>query len=424
MPVNKFYQLISKLGKVARCNWRVAAFLLLMMCVLRRTIPAKAQTTLAYTVQIGDTWQALALRHDVSSDLLQNLNPSLNPQRQPAIGSLLYLPDTPQKTGRLTHLTRVPTLHYLVHHATYRPAIPIPTAPILLDSAEPIREYPNNIESIQLSHNPAIPGQAFAFRALQNHAGILNVTLETTTLDPLPFDTFTSGTFAVGLRGVGAFYPTGTQELTFYQPDGTRWSQPILFVDGSWELQQLTFTGAAAAIDNQSIADERVRLFQIWEQALDQPLFGAEFQTPISDYVALSSGYGTRRSYDGGATYRTYHEGVDFAAYEGTEASASADGIVVVAETLYVRGGTVIINHGLGIYSGYYHLSQIDVGVGDVVTRGQRIGGVGTTGLSTGNHLHWDFLVTSTWVGADKWVERGMGCWVLEGLGKSCARTE
>ncbi len=419
MHVNEFYQLISKLEKVVSGKWLVVG-IFLITCHLSLTTPINAQTTTPYTVQIGDTWRALALRHSVSADLLHNLNPSLNPQRQPIIGSSLYLPDTPIQTGRLTHLEGVPTLHYLANRVPYELTIPIPSTPILLPSADQIQELPNNIQILQLSHTPAIPGQAFAFRAILNHATTLNVLLETTTLDPLPFDTFTNGTFAVGLRGVGAFYPTGAQEISIYHADGTRWSQPLLFSAGDWDFQEITFTGAAAAIDNQSIADERARLFQIWLQALDQPLFHAEFQTPIVDIVEYTSGYGARRSYDGGVTYRTYHEGVDFAAYKGTEVSATADGIVVVAEPLYVRGGAVIINHGLGIYSGYYHLSEVNVNAGDVVTRGQRIGGVGTTGLSTGNHLHWDFLVTETWVGADKWVERGMGCWVLEGLGRSC----
>lgn len=419
MRVNEFYQLISKLRKVASGKLQVACCLLFTVHCLLLTV-AQAQTTIAHTTQPGDTWQALSLRHDVSADLLHNLNPSTNPQREPIIGTTLYLPDTPPKTGRLTRLTTTPTLHFLAHKQAYRPISLIPNTPILLESAEPIHELPTNIQSLQLSHAPAFPGQAFAFRALLNQDAPLNVTLETTTIESLPFDTFNNGTFAVGLRGVGAFYPMGAQELSIYNADGTRWSQPLLFVDGSWEFQEITFTGAAAAIDNQSIADERARLFQIWSQTLEQPLFNSEFETPIVDIVRYTSGYGARRSYDGGATYRTYHEGVDFAAYEGTDVTASADGIVVVAEQLYVRGGAVIINHGLGIYSGYYHLSQVDVNAGDVVTRGQRVGGVGTTGLSTGNHLHWDFLVSGTWVGADKWVERGMGCWILEGLGERC----
>lgn len=421
MCVNKFYQLISKLGGVASSRWQVAAFMLFSICYLSH-ISVQAQTMTSYIVQVGDTWQALALRHGVSEHLLHNLNPSLNLQRQPVIGTTLYLPDTIPLTGQLTRLETVPTLHYLMHNVPYtgQQLLPISATPILLPSHSPIVELPNNIKSLQLSHTPAIPGQAVAIRALLNRPIKPNVILETTTIEPLPFDTFNNGTFAVGLRGVGAFYPTGTQELSIYNEDGTRWSQPFLFADGKWDFQEITFTGAAAAIDNQSIADERARLFQIWSQALEQPLYNSEFQTPIVDIVRLSSGYGARRSYDGGLTYRTYHEGVDFAAYEGTEVSATADGIVVVAEPLYVRGGSVIINHGLGIYSGYYHLSQVNVNVGDVVTRGQHIGGVGTTGLSTGNHLHWDFLVSGTWVGADKWVERGMGCWILEGLGEQC----
>ena len=249
----------------------------------------------------------------------------------------------------------------------------------------------------------------------------ISVTLRTTNGAPLIFDNFNSDRHQVGLLGTGAFFPLGTQELQISAPNIPLWSQPWLFVDDEWEFQEITFTGAAAQIDNAAIAEERVRMFALWSIEHPDPFWRSEFQPPIreEDIYAYSSGYGARRSYNGGP-YSTYHEGVDFAAFEGVDVLATTEGVVVLAEQLYVRGGAVIINHGLGIYSGYYHLSDVQVNRGDIVAVGQKIGEVGTTGLSTGNHLHWDFLVTETWVGADEWAERGMGCWILEGLGKRC----
>ena len=72
---------------------------------------------------------------------------------------------------------------------------------------------------------------------------------------------------------------------------------------------------------------------------------------------------------------------------------APADGKVVLAEPLQVRGQVVILDHGLGVMSGYWHLSQIDVTAGQFVEEGQVIGLVGNTGLSTGSHLHWEVRV-------------------------------
>ena len=99
-----------------------------------------------------------------------------------------------------------------------------------------------------------------------------------------------------------------------------------------------------------------------------------------------------------------YHEGVDFAAYGGTPVLAPAGGRVILAELLYVRGGAVIIDHGLGVYSGFYHMSDIFVSAASEVSAGTPLGAVGTTGLSTGNHLHWDLLVGGVWVDAMDWL--------------------
>lgn len=203
-------------------------------------------------------------------------------------------------------------------------------------------------------------------------------------------------------------------------PDGApAWSQPWLFKDNEWEYQQLTLTGTAAQIDQESIQQERERLFQLWAQVSSAPQWTDPFQFPITDYLEISSPYGARRSYNGGP-YRTYHEGLDFSAYGGTQVYAPAGGTVILAEMLYVRGGAVILDHGLGIYTGYYHMSGIAVQAGQTVLPGDPLGEVGTTGLSTGNHLHWDLLVAATWVDPAAWTEQDMACWILTGLGQAC----
>ena len=66
-------------------------------------------------------------------------------------------------------------------------------------------------------------------------------------------------------------------------------------------------------------------------------------------------------------------------------------------------------------------MSKISVmEAGTAVSPGYPLGAVGTTGLSTGNHLHWDLLVGTTWVDAAAWLEQDMGCWILTGLGQGC----
>jgi hypothetical protein len=276
------------------------------------------------------------------------------------------------------------------------------------------RDLPPGFASLELSQIPAGPGRAVAFRARAVQTGALSA-----FLDSEPFLSFSSGGHLVGVIGTGAFFGTGEPELVIRVVEAPLWTQPWRFEDSEWSYQQITLTGAAAAIDQESIARERARLQELWTATTPTPLWNRAFQLPIASYLAISSEYGARRSYNGGA-YSTYHEGVDFSAYGGTEVYAPADAKTALAEQLHVRGGAVILDHGLGIFTGYYHLSEVHVAAGDLVEAGQLLGRVGSTGLSTGNHLHWDLLVGGTWIDAMAWIEQDMACWILAGLVQNC----
>ncbi|MDW8268706.1 MAG: M23 family metallopeptidase, partial [Anaerolineae bacterium] len=124
----------------------------------------------------------------------------------------------------------------------------------------------------------------------------------------------------------------------------------------------------------------------------------------IADGFRQTSPYGTKRSYNGGPV-SSFHAGTDWGAPEGTPVWAPAHGTVVLAEMLDVRGGAVIIDHGLGVTSNFWHLSRIDVRPGDRVAPGDVIGLVGTTGLSTAAHLHWELRVGTLAVDPLQWTE-------------------
>ena len=104
----------------------------------------------------------------------------------------------------------------------------------------------------------------------------------------------------------------------------------------------------------------------------------------------LSSSYGTRRSYNGGPP-ESPHQGTDFAVDMGTQVVAANAGIVVFAGVWQVRGNAIVIDHGIGVYSGAYHLSELLVEEGQEVAKGEIIGRVGASGMATGPHLHWDY---------------------------------
>jgi murein DD-endopeptidase MepM/ murein hydrolase activator NlpD len=91
---------------------------------------------------------------------------------------------------------------------------------------------------------------------------------------------------------------------------------------------------------------------------------------------------------------RSPHSGADFLSGTGTPIKAPNSGRIVAARELYFSGNTVIIDHGLGLFSMLAHLSQLDVREGDLVSAGQIVGLVGATGRVTGPHLHWALRVS------------------------------
>ncbi|MCB8979689.1 MAG: peptidoglycan DD-metalloendopeptidase family protein [Ardenticatenaceae bacterium] len=406
-------------------RWILPLVLLLLLIQIQQ--PAAAQSNGRITIQPGDSWASLSLRFQVPEATLHELNSHMNPQRLPAIGTELALPEnTTEQSGQmrrpggnlLATAVAQQTSPWLLairnnRASPYRANL---YRPILVPDATSIpRDLPAGFSRLELSQVVGTPGQAVGFRAEMDAVGDVTAVLGSNEMD-----VFANEQFLVGLTGTGAFFGTQQPVLQIQVGDAPPWRQPWQFRDpADWEYQQLTLTGTAAQIDQQSIDEERARLFAIWEQNSGPPQWNAPFQLPINSFLEISSTFGARRSYNGGP-YRTYHEGVDFAAYGGTPVLAPAGGTVVVAEVLYVRGGAVIIDHGLGIYSGFYHMSSITVAPGDVVTPGQIVGEVGTTGLSTGNHLHWDLLVDGIWVDAQAWLDQGMDCWILAGLNRPC----
>jgi len=113
---------------------------------------------------------------------------------------------------------------------------------------------------------------------------------------------------------------------------------------------------------------------------------GGQFKFPLASYTRISDDYGNRTHPILGV--QQFHNGVDFAAPKGTAIYAAYDGKVVAATYSATMGNYVMIDHGSELYTIYMHASALYVKKGDIVVRGETIAGVGTTGRSTGNHLH------------------------------------
>lgn len=131
-------------------------------------------------------------------------------------------------------------------------------------------------------------------------------------------------------------------------------------------------------------------------EAAEQTAAYKEFRAAIPSNVVLdrpvdggrySAVFGVRRFFNG--QERNSHSGLDIAVPQGTPVKASADGVVTIVGDYFFNGKTVFVDHGQGLISMYCHLSAIDVLKGQTVSRGEVLGKVGSTGRSTGPHLHW-----------------------------------
>jgi murein DD-endopeptidase MepM/ murein hydrolase activator NlpD len=135
-------------------------------------------------------------------------------------------------------------------------------------------------------------------------------------------------------------------------------------------------------------------------------LWQGKFMYPAK--APKSSPFGVKRSYNGGPV-DSYHKGLDFAGRHGDPVYAPADGTVIVAglekDGFRLHGSTIILDHGQAVTSIYMHLSKIDVKEGDKVIKGQKIGEIGHTGISTGPHLHWGVYIHGTSVEPELFVK-------------------
>jgi murein DD-endopeptidase MepM/ murein hydrolase activator NlpD len=212
-----------------------------------------------------------------------------------------------------------------------------------------------------------------------------------------------------GVIGVHAMAPPGSYPLELTAVDAVRntvrITQVLQVAAGEYATDYITLPpDKLKLLDPELLRQERERLAAVLDGYRPDKLWSGFFQVPVED-PRVTSPFGSRRSYNGGPA-NSYHAGTDFRGAEGTPVHAPASGVVALAEALTVRGNAVVVDHGLGVFTGYWHLSGIAVEVGQSVVPGSLLGYVGTTGLSTGSHLHWELRVGGIPVDPMQWAER------------------
>jgi murein DD-endopeptidase MepM/ murein hydrolase activator NlpD len=219
------------------------------------------------------------------------------------------------------------------------------------------------------------------------------------------------GAEQVSLQGVHALLEPGVYPLRLQAilPDGSMQSfeQMVLVNVGDYYSEELYVD--PATIDPAVTEPENQNVMAITEPYTPIQYWSGLFRSPAVYPDQFTSRYGVRRIYHGLGTDLTiegFHTGLDFAGGEGLQIFSPAAGKVVFAAPLTVRGNATIIDHGLGVYSGFWHQSEILVNVGEMVEQGQVIGLVGGTGRVTGAHLHWELWVNGIQVDPLEWLNQ------------------
>ena len=182
------------------------------------------------------------------------------------------------------------------------------------------------------------------------------------------------------------------RDITAYESDITNKEQAIKEYKQSIADQDAEIAALEAAI-----AAEKKKILEASGTVLTYD--GGTFKFPLATYTRISDDYGNRIHPTLGI--EQFHNGVDFAAPKGTAIYAAYDGQVVAATYSNTMGNYVMLDHGGGLYTIYMHASALYVSKDDIVVRGETIAAVGSTGRSTGNHLHFsvrkDGAYTSPW---------------------------
>ncbi|MGE5597735.1 MAG: M23 family metallopeptidase [Hyphomicrobiales bacterium] len=211
--------------------------------------------------------------------------------------------------------------------------------------------------------------------------------------------------------GVDADDPAGEQPLRvdYTAANGTKGTltETITVLATEWSVDAVDIPDSKTDLLDPSIGnDELAMLHQIYSQVTPQKLWSGSWLVPVPG--PLTTHFGEQRSYNGSEP-SGHHGGTDIGAEEGTPVVATNAGRVVMARQVQLRGNMVIIDHGGGLFSGYAHLSAFAVAEGQMVAQGDVIGYVGTTGLSTGAHLHWEMAIDGVMLDAMRFTDGSNG---------------
>lgn len=216
----------------------------------------------------------------------------------------------------------------------------------------------------------------------------------------------------VALQGVHALLDPGVYPLRLDAtlPDGSlqSYEQLILIISGYYE--DITISVPSETLDQTVTEPEIQQILSIVSPVTNSRNWNGVFNMPVAEQFCITDWFGIRRTYLGQGsdlTLNGFHSGVDYGICSEAnpyDIYSPAPGTVVFSDFLTVRGNATIIDHGWGIYSGFWHQEESYVSVGQHVETGELVGKIGGTGRVTGPHLHWELWVNGVQVDPLDWL--------------------
>ena len=260
------------------------------------------------------------------------------------------------------------------------------------------------IGSVSIDNLPLRQGETYVLH-VQSPS---NVEIEAELVNQSPQFTDLGEGKQIAFGGINALTEPGVYPLTmtFRRDNGYVYRFDQLIVVKSGHYPEETLLVDPATMDEENIRAENAIFYEIIKPITPVQYWDGVFTSPAQDIDCITSKFGTRRTYNNDPNIY-YHTGLDFGFCKGIDVYAPAAGKVVgVLPDLIIRGNTIVIDHGLGIYSIYMHLEKMMVEEGTMVQPGQLIGLIGTTGRSTGPHLHFEINAQGVPVSPATWLKR------------------
>ena len=370
---------------------------------------------LAHFAQVGETLHSLAAQSGFATSDLAQRNRLTNPYLL-LVGQKLRMPAPPSNNIQLYRVAAGDTLvgiaaqygvsPYLLRQANDLPCstclvfgqtLRVPKAGATSNLLEPF----DRIEIL-----PSVPRQGEV--VLVRVAARVPLQQITGLLDNQPLRFAEKNGEYVALSGVSALQEPGVYPIVIraITRDGlaSAVNGRLQVGAGRFGYENLNISARLVPLlEPQINEDERAELDAILDQFSGTQWWQGPLQWPIK--TKIMSYYGTRRSFNRGML-NTYHSGIDLTARVGTPVKAAAAGRVAAAQAFPIRGNTIILDHGRGVFTVYCHLSEFEIELGQIVNVGEVIGYSGNTGRSLGPHLHFELAVGGVMVNPLNWLDR------------------